>query len=89
VLQRAEPWIRDLVSELGFLHASNSLDNELPYWDRAVRPKPVLALPYGFDTNDMKFFSPNGVKRPRTFPGMCLLRSTCSSPRRGVASHRC
>jgi hypothetical protein len=67
VPRRAEPWIRDLVSELGFLHDSNSLDDELPYWDRAARPKPVLVLPYGFDTNDMKFFSPNGFTTAADF----------------------
>jgi peptidoglycan/xylan/chitin deacetylase (PgdA/CDA1 family) len=61
------PWTRDLVSELGFLYDSNSLDDELPYWDRTARPKPVLVLPYGFDTNDMKFFNPNGFTTAADF----------------------
>jgi peptidoglycan/xylan/chitin deacetylase (PgdA/CDA1 family) len=61
------PWTRDLVSELGFLYDSNALDDELPYWDRHASPKPVLVLPYGFDTNDMKFFNPNGFVGPSDF----------------------
>jgi peptidoglycan/xylan/chitin deacetylase (PgdA/CDA1 family) len=61
------PWTRDLVSELGFLYDCNALDDELPYWDRDARPKPVLVLPYGFDTNDMKFFNPNGFVKPSDF----------------------
>jgi peptidoglycan/xylan/chitin deacetylase (PgdA/CDA1 family) len=62
-------WTRDLVSELGFLYDSNSLDDELPYWDPAARPKPVLVLPYGFDTNDMKFFNQNGFTTAADFSG--------------------
>jgi len=61
------PWTRDLVAELGFLYDSNALDDELPYWDRAARPKPVLVLPYGFDTTTWKFFNPNGFVRPADF----------------------
>jgi peptidoglycan/xylan/chitin deacetylase (PgdA/CDA1 family) len=61
------PWTRDLVSEFGFLYDSNALDDELPYWDRNARPRPVLVLPYGFDTNDMKFFNPNGFVTPADF----------------------
>ena len=63
------PWTRDLVSELGFRYDSNALDDELPYWDRHARPKPVLVLPYGFDTNDMRFFNPNGFTRASDFSG--------------------
>jgi peptidoglycan/xylan/chitin deacetylase (PgdA/CDA1 family) len=61
------PWTRDLLAELGFLYDSNALDDELPYWDRDAQPRPVLVLPYGFDTNDMKFFNPNGFVRPADF----------------------
>ena len=60
-------WTRDLVSELGFLYDSNAIDDELPYWDRHARPRPVLVLPYSFDTNDMKFFNPNGFVGPSDF----------------------
>lgn len=63
------PWTRDLVSELGFLYDSNALDDELPYWDRNAQPRPVLVLPYGFDTNDMKFFNPNGFTSAADFSG--------------------
>jgi peptidoglycan/xylan/chitin deacetylase (PgdA/CDA1 family) len=58
---------RDLVSEMGFLYDSNALDDDLPYLDRTASPRPVLVLPYGFDTNDMKFFNPNGFVRWRDF----------------------
>lgn len=29
----------------------------------------MLILPYGFDTNDMKFFHPNGFVQPEDFSG--------------------
>ena len=61
------PWTRDLVAELDFLYDSNALDDELPYWDRDAKPRPMLVLPYGFDSNDMKFFNPNGFVRPADF----------------------
>jgi len=52
-------WTRDLLIELGFAYDSNALDDDLPYWNRSPRGS-LLILPYGFDTNDMKFFHPNG-----------------------------
>jgi peptidoglycan/xylan/chitin deacetylase (PgdA/CDA1 family) len=51
------PWTRDLITELGFTYDSNALDDDLPYWSGDGR---LVILPYGFDTNDMKFFHPNG-----------------------------
>ena len=63
------PWTRDLLGELGFLYDSNALDDDLPYWDRSARSKPMLVLPYGFDTNDMKFFNANGFVQPQEFSG--------------------
>lgn len=54
-------WTRDLLRERGFLYASNALDDDLPYWDR--NGPPLLVLPYALDTNDMKFFHPNGFVR--------------------------
>ena len=63
------PWTRDLLGELGFLYDSNALDDDLPYWDRSAQPKPLLVLPYGFDTNDMKFFNANGFVQPQEFSG--------------------
>lgn len=62
-------WTRDLIAEAGFLYDSNALDDDLPYWDRRAASRPMLVLPYGFDTNDMKFFHPNGFVRPDDFSG--------------------
>jgi peptidoglycan/xylan/chitin deacetylase (PgdA/CDA1 family) len=51
---------RTLLRDLGFSYASNGLDDDLPYWDRHDPAQPLLILPYAFDSNDMKFFHPNG-----------------------------
>jgi len=56
------PWTRRLLAERGFLYASNGFDDDLPYQDNAVQP-PLLVVPYALDTNDMKFFHPNGFVR--------------------------
>lgn len=61
------PWTRDLLGELGFLYDSNALDDDLPHWDRNARPRPMLVVPYGFDTNDMKFFNASGFVQPQEF----------------------
>lgn len=53
-------WTRDILRELGFTYTSNGLDDDLPYWDEANPARPLLVVPYAFDTNDMKFFHPNG-----------------------------
>ena len=63
------PWTRDLLGELGFLYDSNALDDDLPHWDRNARPRPMLVVPYGFDTNDMKFFNASGFVQPQEFSG--------------------
>lgn len=55
-------WTRALLIERGFAYASNAFDDDLPYWDRS-RARPLLVLPYALDTNDMKFFHPNGFVR--------------------------
>src|SRR4051794_5969702 len=60
------PWTRRLLMELGFAYDSNALDDDLPYWSRSAGGA-MLVLPYGFDTNDMKFFHPNGFVRPQDF----------------------
>jgi peptidoglycan/xylan/chitin deacetylase (PgdA/CDA1 family) len=60
------PWTRDLLTELGFAYDSNSLDDDLPYWTKTSTGR-MLVLPYGFDTNDMKFFHPNGFVRAEDF----------------------
>ena len=60
---------RRLLAEEGFLYDSNALDDDLPYWDRASGPRPILILPYAFDTNDMKFYHPTGFRTPDEFLG--------------------
>ncbi|MET4578838.1 polysaccharide deacetylase family protein [Ottowia thiooxydans] len=52
-------WTRPLLQELGFEYASNGLDDDLPYFDTSL-PEPMLVMPYALDSNDMKFFHPNG-----------------------------
>ncbi len=54
---------RSILRELGFGYASNGFDDDLPYWDRADPQRPLLVLPYALDSNDMKFFHPNGFVR--------------------------
>jgi hypothetical protein len=51
---------RDLLIDLGFEYDSNALDDDLPYWAQSARGRSILALPYAMDTNDMKFYHPNG-----------------------------
>ena len=55
------PRTRGLLRELGFIYDSNGFDDDLPYWahSEAGQP-PMLVLPYALDSNDMKFFHPNG-----------------------------
>ncbi len=55
-------WTRALLRERGFAYAANAFDDDLPYWDRDGG-SPLLILPYALDTNDMKFFHPNGFVR--------------------------
>ena len=57
------PETRSILRELGFGYASNGFDDDLPYWDRADAQCPLLVLPYALDSNDMKFFHPNGFVR--------------------------
>ncbi len=51
---------RPLLAELGFEYASNAFDDDLPYYDK---PTGLTVVPYNLDTNDMKFFHPNGFVR--------------------------
>ncbi len=51
---------RDLLIDLGFTYDSNALDDDLPYWADSASGRQILAVPYAFDTNDMKFYHPNG-----------------------------
>jgi peptidoglycan/xylan/chitin deacetylase (PgdA/CDA1 family) len=56
------PWTRELLAQRGFLYTSNGFDDDLPYWDLASS-RPLLVVPYALDSNDMKFFHPNGFVR--------------------------
>lgn len=53
------PWTRELLAEAGYVYAANAFDDDLPYDD----PTGLVVLPYALDTNDMKFFHPNGFVR--------------------------
>lgn len=61
------PWTRALLVERGFAYCSNGFDDDLPYWDRAVPGGGLLVVPYALDTNDAKYFHPNGFVTPQEF----------------------
>jgi peptidoglycan/xylan/chitin deacetylase (PgdA/CDA1 family) len=59
-------WTRDLLRERGFVYTSNAFDDDLPYRHRDERTgaaTDLVVVPYALDTNDMKFFHPNGFVR--------------------------
>ena len=58
---------RALLCDLGFEYDSNAFDDDLPYYDDTVAGGPMLVLPYALDSNDMKFFHPNGFATPIEF----------------------
>lgn len=58
-------WTRGLLEARGFTYTSNAFDDDLPYRDAAYPS--LLVLPYALDTNDMKFFHPNGFARASEF----------------------
>jgi peptidoglycan/xylan/chitin deacetylase (PgdA/CDA1 family) len=60
-------WTRVLLAERGFLYTSNAFDDDVPYWDHEVHGRPLLVVPYALDSNDMKFFHPNGFCRSSEF----------------------
>lgn len=57
------PWTRQLLVERNFLYTSNGFDDDLPYYDAELGNSSLLVVPYSLDTNDMKFFHPNGFVR--------------------------
>jgi peptidoglycan/xylan/chitin deacetylase (PgdA/CDA1 family) len=80
-------WTRGLLAARGFLYTSNGFDDDLPYADRSVAP-PILVVPYALDTNDMKFFHPNGFVRAaemvdyvRDALGVLLAEAATGKPR--------
>ncbi len=58
---------RDLLIDLGFEYDSNALDDDLPYWALSPTGRTILAVPYAMDTNDMKFYHPNGFVTSEEF----------------------
>lgn len=60
-------YTRDLLIDLGFEYDSNALDDDLPYWVKGTNGKSLLVIPYALDTNDMKFYHPNGFVTPQDF----------------------
>lgn len=44
-----------VAEEKSLVYASDSYDDDLPYWTANAGKKPLLMLPYTFDNNDMKF----------------------------------
>ncbi len=66
-LGRCSPNTQALVAaEGGFLYASDSYADDLPYWD----PHPggaQLVIPYTLDANDMRFASPAGFAQGEDF----------------------
>ena len=58
---------RDCWPSAAFSTRRNAFDDDLPYWDRGVRGRPLLVVPYALDSNDMKFFHPNGFCRSAEF----------------------
>ena len=59
------PWTRELLLQRRFLYTSNAFDDDLPYYDRSLQGGALLVVPYSLDSNDMKFFHPNGFVRAR------------------------
>lgn len=59
------PFTRALLSERGYVYTSNGFDDDLPYYSDGVDSRGLLVVPYALDSNDMKFFHPNGFVRAR------------------------
>lgn len=62
---------RLLVEEGGFLYDSNEYNDDLPYVVQ-VEDKPMIILPYSFDTNDMRFFNGRGFTHASDFSRYCI-----------------
>ena len=48
-----------VAEEGGFVYNADSYADDLPYWDTTTG-KPQLIVPYAFDSNDMRFGTPQG-----------------------------
>ena len=56
-------WSREILDDAGYFYTSNAFDDDLPYLDESG----LIVVPYSLDTNDMKFFHPNGFTRSGEF----------------------
>ena len=54
-------WTRNLLAQEGYIYTSNAFDDDLPYHDNSG----LIVVPYNLDTNDMKFYHPNGFVRSK------------------------
>ncbi len=77
------PHTRRLLVEAGYTYDSNAFDDDLPY---RCPDTGMLVLPYALDSNDMKFFHPNGFVQPEDFSGYvaAALDQLIEEGRRGV-----
>lgn len=62
---------RLLVEEGGFLYDSNEYNDDLPYIVD-IDNKPLVILPYSFDTNDMRFVNGRGFTHGSDFARYCI-----------------
>lgn len=62
---------RLLVEEGGFIYDSNEYNDDLPYIVE-VEDKPLVILPYSFDTNDMRFVANRGFSHASDFSRYCI-----------------
>ncbi len=78
------PWTRALLAEMGYAYTSNAFDDDLPYTDATG----LSVLPYNLDTNDMKFFHPNGFSRSEEMVGYVenALEQLLAEAERGASS---
>jgi peptidoglycan/xylan/chitin deacetylase (PgdA/CDA1 family) len=66
------PNTRRLLGEHGgFLYDSNAYDDDLPYMVQAAG-RPLVVLPYAFDTNDMRFSNGGGFTQGEDFTRYCI-----------------
>ena len=77
------PHTRQLLLEAGYTYDSNAFDDDLPY---RCPETGMLVLPYSLDSNDMKFFHPNGFVQPQDFSSYvaAALDQLIEEGRRGV-----
>ncbi len=77
------PHTREILVELGYLYDSDAFDDDRPY---RCPDTGLLVLPYALDSNDMKFFHPNGFALPQQFADYvaAALDQTIDEARRGA-----